>query len=537
MKSKKVLIALIVVIIVIILAVGGFVFAYTNTDFLKSDEQLFYKYIGEVAESVKSFDSQELSEYLNRVDKTPYENNGKLSVKVEMPEELKLNDLDLVNKLNVSFSGKTDKANKRVEQSIQINYSDDVSLPIEYRQTGDLYGLTSSKILKTYLAVKTDNLEDLQESLGIAGVDPSVLDNDTETIKNDLKQILQTVVARAKSGSFSKADKDSFVLTLSKQNIDDIFADLNRLENNSIITEDVKEYLTQAAQNSNMSSLKIIVNKTGRVQLVSDEITVDVQINSSNVMIKLSNSNNEGQILVTISKQGNGNNLTYRIDLGVDASEQSVNMYLESSYSNLVSQNVSENHILGISTDVEDKTFSYEYTLNTTKRFANSMDVRAISESNAEILNNMSKERLDAIMQALINRVIEVNREQMTSLGLSENENPLIDATPFGLIISSFNNTINDTTNNMEGLEVQSFNSQFENYEGEQQGSSIRTLIQAVIKSNALSDNKVSINGRDQEAQLTSFIDQVQPTNSYNIAISKDEITGYINAITITQKQ
>ncbi len=535
MKSKKVLIVLIVVIVAIILAVGGFVFAYTTTDFLKSDEQLFYKYIGKVVEDLKSFDSQELREYLNRVDKTPYENNGKLSVKVEMPEELELSHLDLVNKLNVSFSGKTDKANKRAEQSIQINYSDDVTLPIEYRQTGDLYGLTSSKILKTYLAVKMDNLEDFSEGLGISGVDPSILDNDRETIRNDLKQILQIVVTRAQSGTFSKADKDSFALTLSKQDIDNIFADLNRIENNSIITEEVKEYLAQAAQNSNITSIKIIVNKTGRVQLVSNEITVDVQINSSNVMLKLSNSNNEGQILITISKQGTGNNITYRIDLGVDASEQSLNIYLESMYSNLVSQNVSENHTLGLSTDVEDKTLSYEYTLNTTKKFANSIDVRAISESNAEILNNMSKERLDAIMQALINRIIEVNREQMTSLGLSENKNPLIDATPFGLIINPLSSTTNNVTSNIEGVQI--FNSQFENYQGEQQGGTIRELIQAVIRSNASNDNKISINGRDQEAQLTSFIDQVQPTNSYNIAISKDETTGYINAITITQKQ
>ena len=48
MKGKKVLIASIIIVLILILGIGGVAFAYMTTDFLKTDEQLFYKYMAKI---------------------------------------------------------------------------------------------------------------------------------------------------------------------------------------------------------------------------------------------------------------------------------------------------------------------------------------------------------------------------------------------------------------------------------------------------------------------------------------------------------
>ena len=129
MKSKKILIIFIAIVVALILAIGGTIFAYAMTDFLKSDEQLFYKYIGQVQEKLSNFENKELEEYFLKTEETPYESEVKLTVSVKAPIDEKISKL--VNDLNITFSGKTDKKQNKKEQEMSINYSDDVSFPIE----------------------------------------------------------------------------------------------------------------------------------------------------------------------------------------------------------------------------------------------------------------------------------------------------------------------------------------------------------------------------------------------------------------------
>ena len=67
MKGKKILIISIIVILVIALVIGGVVFAFMTTDILKTDEQLFYKYMADIGLKASNMASKELDDYLTKM--------------------------------------------------------------------------------------------------------------------------------------------------------------------------------------------------------------------------------------------------------------------------------------------------------------------------------------------------------------------------------------------------------------------------------------------------------------------------------------
>ncbi len=87
MKNKKILLIVLIVIILLLIVSGGIVFAYFTTDFLKTNEQLFYKYISQI--SLEDFKSEKLDNYLEKVQNSKYENSGKITAEVTMPEEMR----------------------------------------------------------------------------------------------------------------------------------------------------------------------------------------------------------------------------------------------------------------------------------------------------------------------------------------------------------------------------------------------------------------------------------------------------------------
>ena len=79
MKGKKALIIAMIIVLILILGIGGATLAYMTTDFLKTDEQLFYKYMAEIGQDLKEFSSEELEAYLEKIQNVPYENDSKLT--------------------------------------------------------------------------------------------------------------------------------------------------------------------------------------------------------------------------------------------------------------------------------------------------------------------------------------------------------------------------------------------------------------------------------------------------------------------------
>ena len=82
-------------------------------------------------------------------------------------ESLSDNLVESINNFNIRFSGKTDHTRKNTEQNIELDFGQDMIIPINYRRNSQLYGLQSKYIGSKYIALENMNLKDLAEKLGM----------------------------------------------------------------------------------------------------------------------------------------------------------------------------------------------------------------------------------------------------------------------------------------------------------------------------------------------------------------------------------
>lgn len=316
MKNKKILMISIIITIVAILIIGGITFAiaYTKTDMFKTDQQLFYKYFLEFSESLGDLKSEEIEKYIEKTKNTPYESKGKLSVKVDLPKEdkAKITNLNRVNELNITFSGKADKVNKLAEQSIKVNYSDDVVFPIEYKQTENIYGIKSDLILKKYVAVRNENMQELiggnvnSENLGIINENNINL----EKIENDIQNFKQIILGNLKESNFSKINEENFALILNeRETIKIVLELLEELEKSENVSEDFKEKIKdktneiKSKEYSEEETLRIIINKSGRLIIeIEDKVSIRIQKIGNEILIECNFVEDESKINIKIRK-------------------------------------------------------------------------------------------------------------------------------------------------------------------------------------------------------------------------------------------
>ena len=547
MKNKKTVLILIIVILTIILAVGGVTFAYTTTDFLKTNKQLFSKYMDQSLEKFQNFKSQKLTTYLDKIETTPYESEGKLSASVEVPETLKRTypALDRANSVNITFLGKNDKLNKKSEQAISINYSDDVSFPIEYKQNGNLCGLTSNILINTYLTVRNDELNELLGKFGVSENLSIMLPNSSKSnqaeIKNALEKSKTIIIENLTEDNFSKIDTNTFALTLNKEETANIIGKISQeLENVGLIQNVSKEDIEKAINaiktenNATNEFLKIIVKKDGNITISIAKTTLGIQITDNKITVTLINSESENNAEITIEKLENENQLTYKIEYSMLDAEIKSGAFFEAQYSDLTSQNVKENYIFGIKIDNDGEKIAYEYDFDISKKFVDNIEIQELTENNSVVLSDASNEYIAALIVALKGKISEINSSQMQALGIQENENPLIYATPLGYTLYQMNNIINNVGEKVEEVSVEVFNAQFLSYEGIQKGASIKSLVRVVNKSNESNTlHTVSINGMSEATELDNYASGINTAQDYNVVINKDEETGYVKSINI----
>ena len=548
MKHKKILIILIIAIVVLVIAIGGFVFAYMTTDILKTDEQLFYKYMMAFGNDISTFNSENLQNYLAKTQTTPYENDGVLTVNVDIPEDTP-SDMDIVNDMNITFKGKTDKTNNLSEQAININYSDNVIFPILYKHTGNTYGMTSEKVINGggIIAIKNENLLDLAEKLGINleipdEIEMSASNISVEQLVNEFPKLQQIVLNNLTKENFSKVDASDFMLTLTKRQFVNILLQMwDEIKQSGILPQSIVDEIDQAENNIQEDQLlddaylKIVVSKDKKVVVsVEEEISMILTSKNGEVTIQLTDA--EDAPFIKLQKTENANNVSYQISFVQANNEISFTM----NYTNLQAQTVNEDYLLTISVatsenEEDDQRIEFQYSFNTAKTFVDAVEVEEINSDNAFIVNERideyGAETIKALFQQIGVAIVQVNNEQMQELGVKTN--PLILATPIGFLnLASYPEDID----NPEIVEIQSFNAKFLNYEGPQKGSTANTLIDSVITNNKdISGHIVSVNGYTDEASLQNLKSQLNTSAEYNVAFNYNS-EGYINSIIIAAK-
>ena len=169
---------IIVLVVLLILAGGAFAYIYYGTDLLKTNKELFSKYIVQMGDAENGIFPAVFEEYVNKRESSPYTDNGSFTVNTDVLADISTDQtaqqmailVNYGNNTNITFSGKVDNTNNKVEQDIAINYSDTVSLPFKYKQVGDVYGIQSDILSPSYISVENNNLQALFQKLGVTDV-------------------------------------------------------------------------------------------------------------------------------------------------------------------------------------------------------------------------------------------------------------------------------------------------------------------------------------------------------------------------------
>ena len=181
---KKLIIIITIILLILILAIGG-VFAYITTDLFKSNQTLFFKYMGQTLESIKYVENTQLSEIEDLKEQKPYTIAGNLNFEVgETNTDLNANAL---SKLGLNIEAKVNKPDEKAYAKANLTHNNQNLFTIEYANSNNIYALKSDEIVTAYLGAENENLKVLAQKLGV--LDTSLIPDSIKSI--DINEILK----------------------------------------------------------------------------------------------------------------------------------------------------------------------------------------------------------------------------------------------------------------------------------------------------------------------------------------------------------
>ena len=176
MQKKKVLIFLLITIM-IILSFGTVVSViYLKTDYLKTDKQLFYKYLLEENQMLEV-----LKDKKQENKSKSYIGNGSIDFTYEYNNELEINENDQIGKnlqeslkkleklqdLTGTIESNVDKENKKEYYELQIEKYEENIMNFELVRDEEKYALKSKQIANAYIGIKNNDLKKFFKKMGI----------------------------------------------------------------------------------------------------------------------------------------------------------------------------------------------------------------------------------------------------------------------------------------------------------------------------------------------------------------------------------
>ena len=81
-KKKSKIILILIILLVILTLLIGITYAFFATDILKSNKNLFFKYMAQLGEEKEGFIETSLKEYFKKQKSAPYSNEGNISFNI-----------------------------------------------------------------------------------------------------------------------------------------------------------------------------------------------------------------------------------------------------------------------------------------------------------------------------------------------------------------------------------------------------------------------------------------------------------------------
>lgn len=116
------------------------------------------------------------------------------------------------------------------------------------------------------------------------------------------------------------------------------------------------------------------------------------------------------------------------------------------------------------------------------------------------------------------------------------------------MVLGSADEIVGGAKESMDAQQIQMFNSEFENYRGQQRGSSVRQLMSKVKASNASHDDQHQVTVESTITGVTKAVEgegvdpdsvsnNVRPTTTYTVTITSDPKSALIKSIKVENVQ
>ncbi len=431
--KKKILLA--ILIVVILLGIGG-TYAYFATDVFKTNKELFFSYITK-NDMLKNISDEKLTEYINKQEEKSYTNKGQISIQANGSNgfgTLDESDIETLNNSKISFEGKTNNEKKLAEQTLSLELSQGINIPIKIKRDGDAFGIQSNLLYNKFIAIRNENLkaffnrfnintDDIPDKIELSK--EQFTDAEIKTLKDRYTEILnkslgmelfskekekgETVISlkitdtkcfEILEKTLETARNDDILLNKVpegvnkedlQQQIDDMIKDLKDTEINEDATIEIKVHIKSRT-----------VNKIEIVRMEENNETISIALESNKNELKMSILEENDQVgELNITKDSNGNDLIYTITLAGKSEDENIKVNAKMQYKNIKKlDNVEE--ICDISaSDEKDAEISLNY--NNSKSFDENIEIEGLNSDNATILNDAS----DSEIQNLITTILK----------------------------------------------------------------------------------------------------------------------------------
>lgn len=438
MKKKGLLIAIIIILVLLVLAGGTFAYLYFGTDLLKTDKQLFAKYLMQLGDEEKGLFPKALDDFLVKKETTTYQNNGELSSNYSLTDtnDTSMNEvINMMNNSKIQFQGSVDNANSKREENITLSYPDSVSLPFKYKNEGDIYAIQADILSPSYIGVENNNLKEFAQKLGttdVSQIPDKIESNPIESLNftdEELKHINESYImpiynnlADEKFTTTENADgTKTHILTLTYTEALNIYIQtLETLKNDTMMLNKISSIIAEISGENNLTVEELS-------QAIQDFIDDLPKTNEKSIIININQkdgiTNNISVVVANFTfiftKSFHNENLSYNFNILGDEN-QSVGIQM--SYTNLNTDNVQEYVSFSVN-NLDGVNFSYTYNNSVT---FGAVDIQPFN-NNVAILNNYTAEEIQALLLQCGTIISQTNTRQMAQIGFPETFiNPIV---------------------------------------------------------------------------------------------------------------
>lgn len=438
MKKKKIVIIAILIILIII--AGVIVYLYKKTDYLKTKQQLFWKYAIQNSEITNLFNSEELSEIKRQKTINSYKANSQLKITNE-------GDIYTID-TNTNAKNTND-----IFTYVEIEKNSNSVVDFNLVKKSNVVGIKMDELANGYITLKNSNLKDLAERIGIENLDMipeninvgtyldllEISDEDTTYITNKYTNL---ILSDTTKDNYSQGEsmgikiddqihtgtayKISLTENETKKILSDIFLELSKDSRTLNLISSKMKLLNFGSEYTSVNTISNkfleISEKINSVESTDDEF-IEVTVYVENFELLQTNIKFKNENLIKITYDKENNNLKIKQEL----LNQKNKFVL--SISDALDKAISQIQEVDIKTDVsEDKTEvitnvdiicdnNLDISYNSTTKITNDIEMSSdYDESLKIIINDLTELQLTNLYKAILVTIPGIYQDKIVAM-------------------------------------------------------------------------------------------------------------------------